>query len=69
MLDTLGQYTYVIDPNNDFHVIQYYWDNVYVDSYEWIILDTTNNGKMCLINGATGFHSGLNFQPQARDNN
>lgn len=68
MLDTLGQYTYVIDQNNDFHVIQYYWDNVYVDNYEWIILDPVNNGSMCLINGATGFHSGLNFQPQARDN-
>lgn len=67
MLDTLGQYTYVIDPNNDFHVIQYYWDNVYVDNYEWITLDPVNNGSMCLINGATGFHSGLNFQPQARN--
>lgn len=68
MLDTLGQYTYVIDPNNNFHTIQYYWDNVYVDNYEWIILDPINNGSMCLINGAVGFHSGLNFQPQARDN-
>lgn len=68
MLDTLGQYTYVIDPNNDYHVIQYYWDNVYIDNYAWIIADTTANGSMCLINGTTGFHSGLNFQPQARDN-
>ncbi len=67
MLDTLGQYTYVIDPNNDYHVIQYYWDNVYIDNYAWIIA-TTSNGSMCLINGKTGFHSGLNFQPQARDN-
>lgn len=69
MLDTLGQYTYVIDPNNDFHVIQYYWDNVYVGDYAWVLLDPAQNGGMCLINGTTGFHSGLNFQPQIRDIN
>lgn len=67
MLDTLGQYTYVIDPNNDYRVIQYYWDNVYVGDYAWVIADMASNGGMCLINGTTGFHSGLNFQPQIRD--
>ena len=68
MLDTLGQYTYVINPNdNSYATIQYHWDNTYVDPYDWVLNDTNGNGKMILINvynqGGYNFHSGLNFQP------
>lgn len=69
MLDTLGQYTYVIQTDNSFHTIQYYWDNVYIGDYAWLLNDTNSNGKMILINGYNNgdynFHSGINFQPQA----
>ena len=69
MLDTLGQYTYVINSNdNSYATIQYHWDNTYVDPYDWVLSNTNTNGRMILINGyndgTINFHSGLNFQPQ-----
>ena len=73
MLDTLGQYTYVINPNdNSYATIQYHWDNTYTGDYAWVKNNTNSNGKMLLINGynegTINFHSGLNFQPQLRNN-
>ena len=69
MLDTLGQYTYVIKTDNTYATIQYLWTTEYVEgSQPWVISDTNGNGKMILINGYNqggyNFHSGLNFQPQ-----
>lgn len=68
MLDSLGQYTYVIKTDNTFATIQYLWTTEYTGDYSWVITDTNNNGKMILINGYnqdnSNFHSGLNFQPQ-----
>lgn len=68
MLDSLGQYTYVIKTDNTFATIQYLWTTEYTGDYSWVITDTNSNGKMILINGynqgSSNFHSGLNFQPQ-----
>lgn len=69
MLDTLGQYTYVIKTDNTYATIQHLWTTEYVEgSQPWVISDTNGNGKMILINGYNqggyNFHSGLNFQPQ-----
>ena len=68
MLDTLGQYTYVIETDNTYATIQYLWDTEYTGDYAWVLGDTNSNGKMLLINGynqgGQNFHSGINFQPQ-----
>ena len=57
MLDTLGQYTYVIKDDNSYDLIANLWEN-----YE-IWERAPGNGDMVLINADK--HSGLNFQPQS----